>query len=101
MLESILRDEIMTHLLTNNLICSSQHGFMEKKSCLTNLLPCMEEITSILDEGESVDVLYLDFAKAFDKVPHKRLLLKLKSLGIDSEVHGWIATWLSETTSGA
>jgi hypothetical protein len=56
----------------------------------------MEEITSILDEGDSVDVLYLDFAKAFDKVPHKRLLLKLKSLGIDGEVHGWIETWLKD-----
>ena len=95
-LESILRDEIMNHLLSNNLIRSSQHGFMEKKSCLTNLLHCMEEVTKILDEGDSVDVLYLDFAKAFDKVPHKRLLLKLKSLGIVGEIHDWIATWLSE-----
>ena len=94
-LESIVKSAIMAHLLSNNLIRSSQHGFMAKKSCLTNLLHCMEEITKILDDGDVADVLYLDFAKAFDKVPHQRLICKMKSLNIAGEIIAWIQAWLS------
>ena len=85
----------MSHLLSKNLIRSSQHGFMENKSCLTNLLHCMEEVTSIMDEGDSADVLYLDFAKAFDKVPHQRLIRKVESLGIGGDIIRWLEAWLS------
>ena len=95
-LESIIRSNVMSHLLSNDLILSSQHGFMTKKSCLTNLLHCMEEVTTILDEGHSVDILYLDFAKAFDKVQHQRLLAKMKSLGIEGSLLSWIKSWLSD-----
>jgi len=49
----------------------SQHGFMKKRSCLTNLLECFEEWTKALDEGYGIDVIYLDYRKAFDSVPHK------------------------------
>ena len=94
-LESIIRAAVVAHLLSNSLIRSSQHGFMAKKSCLSNLLHCMEEITKILDDGDAADVLYLDFAKAFDKVPHQRLICKMKSLNIDGEVIAWIQAWLS------
>ena len=94
-LESIIRSAVMSHLLSNSLIRSTQHGFMAKKSCLTNLLHCMEEITKILDDGDAADVLYLDFAKAFDKVPHQRLICKMKSLNIDGEILAWIQAWLS------
>ena len=52
----------------------------------------MDKITRILDEGSSADIFYLDFAKAFDKVPHGRLLAKMKSKGIDGEVYDWIAS---------
>ena len=94
-LESIIKTTLMSHLISNNLILSSQHGFMEKKSCLTNLLHCMEEVTKVLDDGDCADVLYLDFAKAFDKVQHQRLVAKLKALGIDGELLAWIKAWLS------
>ena len=50
------------------------------KSCATNLLEFLEYLTKSVDEGNSIDILYLDFAKAFDKVPHKRLLAKIKAL---------------------
>ena len=93
-LEKIIKNAINTFLLEHNLLNRSQHGFMPKKSCLTNLLHCMEEVTSILDEGDCVDILYLDFAKAFDKVQHQRLMLKLEGMGIVGAVLGWIKAWL-------
>jgi hypothetical protein len=73
LMESILRDAIVEHLKSNNLIRGSQHGFMPHRSCLTNLLEFLEVVTRLIDEGHSVDLLYLDFARAFDKVPHARL----------------------------
>ena len=69
MVESLLKDSIVKHLNENKLIRDSQHGFMSGRSCLTNLLEYLEALTKWVDSGESVDVVYLDFAKAFDKVP--------------------------------
>jgi len=76
------------------LIGNSQHGFREKKSCLTNLLEFSENVTGWLDGGKPVDIIYLDFQKAFDKVPHQRLLLKLAAHGIGGQVLEWIRNWL-------
>ena len=55
-----------------------------------------EEITKLVDEGSPVDVIYLDFQKAFDKVPHQRLILKLKSHGIGNIIINWIEQWLTD-----
>jgi hypothetical protein len=66
-LESIIKDHLMDHLLTNNLIRDSQHGFMPGKSCASNLVEFMDKVTKSVDEGTAVDIFYLDFAKAFDK----------------------------------
>ena len=93
-MESLIRDKIVEHLERNNLIRSSQHGFMTGRSTTTNLLVYMEALTKLLDQGHAVDVLYLDFAKAFDKVPHKRLLEKCRGLGLDGQVLEWIRVWL-------
>ena len=93
-MESIVRDVIMTHLTAHYIILPSQHGFMSRKSCLTNLLEYLEVLTKFVDEGYSVDVIYLDFAKAFDKVPHHRLNEKLKAAGISGCVLKWISEWL-------
>ena len=57
--------------------------------------PVLRYITECIDSGDSVDVLYLDFAKAFDKVSHNRLLRKLEAHGVDGMVLGWIRAWLS------
>ena len=65
-------------LVKHKLINPSQHGFLKARSCLTNLLCFFEEITIWVDEGSPVDVIYLDLQKAFDKVPHQRLILKVK-----------------------
>ena len=56
---------------------------MKNKSCLSNLLETFDSIINLLEEGASVDIFYFDFKKAFDRVPHNRLIYKLKCLGID------------------
>ena len=69
------------HLNNNNLIRDTQHGFMSKRSCLTNLLEFFEYISDYIDTLLYQYNPYLDFQKACDKVPHKRLLLKIQSMG--------------------
>ena len=94
-MEAIIRDSIVEHLKRHKLIKESQHGFTRGRSCLTNLLKFLEEVTRFVDKGYPVDVIYLDFSKAFDKVPHKRLLLKIRSLGIGEKISSWIEDWLA------
>jgi len=94
-MESILRDEITEHLAKNKLIKGSQHGFMKDRSCVSNLLEFLEKATTVVDEGEGFDVIYLDFAKAFDKVPKERLLRKVRAHGVRGRVLAWIRSWLS------
>ena len=81
---------------SKKLIRDTQHGFTQGRSCLTNLLKFFEEVTAYVDEGSPVDVLYLDFSKAFDKVPHKRLVNKVKAYGIGNNIWRWIEAWLSD-----
>ena len=95
-IESIIKDDLVAHLRTNKLITPSQHGFTKNRSCATNLLEFMEEITREVDRGECVDVVYLDFAKAFDKVPTARLLKKLKAHRAEGKVAAWIKAWLTD-----
>ena len=86
----------MNHLQRNKLIKPSQHGFMKNRSCTTNLLEFMEKVTEAIDRGEDMDVVYLDFAKAFDKVPTERLLKKVAAHGIGGQVLQWIRQWLKD-----
>ena len=95
-MEGLLKDVLMKHLLQNNILNASQHGFMQKKSCLTNLVEYLDVLTKLVDEGHSVDVVYLDFSKAFDKVPHARLLAKLTACGVGGKLLAWIKAWLSD-----
>ena len=85
-MESVIRDEIVDYLVTNQLIKSSQHGFMANRSCTTNLLDFLETVTKSYDKGDPMDVIYLDFSKAFNKVPHRRLLHKMEALGINGDL---------------
>ena len=94
MLETLIRDKLVKHLEDNNLIKNTQHGFRNKRSCLTNLLDFFYDILNQYDKSKAVDIVYLDFQKAFDKVPHKRLLTKLKSHGIQGDVLRWVENWL-------
>ena len=85
-MEILIRDAIIDHLYSKKIIRDTQHGFTQGRSCLTNLLTFLEEVTAYVDEGSPVDVLYLDFSKAFDKVPHKRLVNKVKAHGIGNTI---------------
>jgi hypothetical protein len=93
--EGLVRDQIMKFLEIHNLITDHQHGFRSGHSCTTQLLLLMEDFTAYYEEEIPFDCIYLDFAKAFDRVPHQRLLTKLYSLGIRGLIWDWIADFLS------
>ena len=95
LMEKLVRDIIVRHMTENNLFSNTQHGFIKRKSCVTQLLEFLEDITQSIDNGDEVDVIYLDFCKAFDKVPHRRLLQKLYAYGIRGKVHAWVKEFLS------
>ena len=92
--EGIVPLEWKDFLVKNKLINPSQHGFLKARSCLTNMLCFLEDVTKWLDEGSPVDIIYLHLKKAFDKVPHQRLLLKLKAHGIGNGMINSIEKWL-------
>ena len=96
LMESLIAKNIRDHLDKHNLINPSQHGFTKGKSCLTNLLSFYNRVYEAADNGDSYDILYLDFSKAFDKVPHQRLLSKVRAHGIDGKVYDWIKAWLCD-----
>ena len=89
-MERIIRDELVDNMNRNNLFCIEPHCFIKGKSCVTQLFEFMEDITEAIDQGHEVDVIYLDYSKAFDKVPHKRLLTKISGYGITGNVLNWI-----------
>ena len=95
-MESIIRDAMLQHLVENDLCTTQQYGFTNGRSCLTNLLETFESWTEDVDKGYTVDVIFLDFQKAFDKVPKTRLLQKLSAYGIEGKVLCWIADFLSD-----
>ena len=95
-LEKIVRRSIMTHLTENNMLSKHQHGFCEGKSCLTNLLEALDDITNLIDDGIPVDEVFLDFRKAFDRVSHERLLYKVHQMGIEGKLLQWISSFLSD-----
>ena len=97
-MESFIKEAIMSHLMANNLLSSQQHGFISGRSTVTQLLNYLEYCAKKAGNGEVVDVVYLDFQKAFDTVPHARLITKLSSYGIDGEILTWITEYLKERT---
>ena len=93
-LESIIRTKVMKYLIDNNIVTHYQHGFVSKKSCFTNLLETFEDWTAAVDRGCGVNVIYLDYSKAFDTVPHLRLIEKLKGYGISGSLLMWLTNFL-------
>jgi hypothetical protein len=94
-LESILRDHIYNHLERNRLLSGSQHGFVKRKACTTNLLEHEDMVSGFLAQDEVLDIFYADFAKAFDTVSHRKLLFKLKTVGVTGKLHDWVTAFLS------
>ena len=94
-MEHIVRGRIIEHINCNNLFDSRQHGFISGRSCFTNLLQTMDAWTKLIEDGEDLDAVYLDFSKAFDTVPHERLLHKLSVYGIQDPLLSWIRSFVS------
>jgi hypothetical protein len=97
-LESLIKDKVMKHLEEEKLIKESQHRFMPGRSCTTNLTIFLDELTKAVDNGKAADVFYLDFAKAFNKVAHQRLMVKVEAKGIGGKISRWLEEWLKDRT---
>ena len=98
LLEEFITEYIKQHLITSNRNDKSQHGFTSKKSTVTNLIAALNIWTESLSHGLPVDIIYLDFEKAFDKVPHERLLSQLTRYGVTGNLHSWIRDYLHNRT---
>jgi len=94
-LEKIIRDAILDHMLENNFLSDKHHGFVRGRSCVTQLRKVIDLWTEILDQGGAIDLVYLVFVKAFDLVPYERLQVKLASYGIGEHVLQWIQHFLT------
>ena len=101
--KQMLVSNINKHLALDSILADCQHGFRSQRSCETQLVQFVHDIISNLDGAvnrghKQTDLIIMDFAKAFDKVPHRRLLHKLEYYGIRGSTHKWINSWLSGRT---
>ena len=97
-MEKFVKEAILEHLLTNDLLSTKQHGFVNGRSTVTQLLIYLDECIEKICNGGVVDAIYLDFSKAFDTVPHRRLMSKLESYGITGNIKRWIQSFLTGRT---
>ena len=97
-MEHILQSSTMRHLDTHGILTDSQHGFRKRRSCDTQLLLAIDDLQRALDNNLQVDAILLDFSKAFDKVSHARLAMKLEHHGITDHNLGWIKSFLNDRT---
>ena len=97
-MESIIKENLVNYLEMNILLSDTQYGFRSKRSCTLQLLEVYDIWTESLDHGIPIDMLYLDFQKAFDSVPHLRLIEKLHNLGIDGKLLNWIHSFITNRT---
>ncbi len=95
LMEKLVRNQIVDHMKENKLFSKKQFGFIAGRSTTLQLLKVMDEWTEILDAGGTLDAVYMDFMKAFDKVPHRRLIQKMKSYGISERITNWVRDFLS------
>ena len=93
-MEKMIKECMSKFFESNKVNCKSQHGFTRNRSCLTNLLEFFEEVYDWDDKEKAVDVVYLDCAKAFDKVPHQKLD-KTSLHYISDKLLKWLTSWLS------
>ena len=94
-MEHVVYSQIMGHLDRNNILVHYQHGFRAGHSCESQLINAIDSIVRSMKEREQIYLLILDFQKAFDTVPHERLLMKLKHYGLPHQLQQWIRTWLT------
>jgi len=99
-IEQFILSVLTTHVENHQGIRPSQHGFMKGRSCLTNLISFYDQVNCLVDEGKAVDVVYLDFSKAFDTVSHSILLEKLSAHGLDRYTLCWVKIWVDGQAQG-
>ena len=95
-MERIIKKRLQQHFGTSDILSPAQHGFRSRRSATSNLLLAIELWISSLDRGAPVDVAYIDFSKAFDKVPHGRLVSKLNAYGVRGKILHWISEFLDK-----
>ena len=95
LMETFVKDAVLEHLVTEKLLSTKQFGFIPGRSTVTQLLQYLDKCCDTIAKGGVVDTIYLDFQKAFDTVPHRRLLGKLESYGISGDILAWISGFLS------
>ena len=95
LMEYIIKEAIINYLIKNNLLSDNQHGFLPNRSTTTQLLQSLNDWTENLDNGETIDVIYTDLAKAFDKVTHDKLIKVVESFGITGKALNWIRQFLT------
>ena len=93
--EQIINSNIMKHLETNNILTDHQYGFRHSRSCETLLITLLHDLSRCYDTGIQTDIIFTDFAKAFDTVPHQRLLYKLDWYGIRGGLKDWVSSFLN------
>ena len=93
-IEHIVHSSVMGHFDRNKILTNAQHGFRKKRSCEFQLIVTIHDIASKLERDSQVDIVLLDFAKTFDKVPHHRLLHKLEYYGVNPKTNRWIRSFL-------
>ncbi|GAB0207904.1 mitochondrial enolase superfamily member 1 [Grus japonensis] len=94
-MEKIMLGVIEKHLKDSAVIGHSQHRFVRGRACLTNLVSFYDKVTHLVDQGKPVDVIFLDFSKAFDTVSHSILLDKMSSIQFDKNIARWVSNWLT------
>ena len=99
--EHIIVSQTMKHLDNHSILMDIQHGFRRRRSCESQLIITSHDLATILNRHSQTDVVVLDFAKAFDKVPHYRLSQKLKQYNLDNDVIGWVESFLSSRNQRA
>ena len=93
--EFIIKVFIIEHLTRNDLFAKEQHGFVPNRNCITTLLTAIEDWSALIEEGKAFDLIYTDFSKVFNSVPHTRLTNKLKTMGITGDVLGWTKSFFT------
>ena len=90
-----VKDQISDYLFEKELLSRHQHSFLSGRSTCTQLLESVHDWTLSLRGGNPVDVIYIDFSRAFDSIVHSKLMAKLTAYGIGYELHGWIEEFLT------
>ena len=96
LMEHIIVSHVMQHLESTGSLSDRQHGFRSKRSCETQLVDFVQQLTKHIDQGGQVDAVIMDFSKAFDKVSHIRLLHKLDKMGIRGKPLNWVKQFLTD-----